>query len=242
MSLTYVRMEVLRTLRNRFFIFFSLGFPLILYFIIAGPNSSEDDFQGTGINAAVYYMVSLASFGAMNSILSSGVRIAVEREAGWTRQLRISPLSSTTYLLSKVLTGYACAVAVIVLLFLAGVALDATLGVGEYVKALVLMVVALLPFAALGVWAGHVLSADATGPAIGGSTALLALVSGTWFPITSGFVRDLGELLPSWWLVQASRGAIGADGWPLKAWVVIAVWTAATAALARRAYLRDQGR
>jgi ABC-2 type transport system permease protein len=241
-AMTYVRMELLRTLRNRFFLFFSLGFPLILFFIIGGPNQNEDDFGGTGINAALYYMVSLAAFGSMNSVISSGARIAIERAAGWTRQLRISPLSASGYFSGKVVTAFGTALSTIVVLFLAGLTLGVSLSAGEYLETLVLMMVALIPFAAVGIWMGHVISADAVGPAIGGGTALLALLSGTWFPITSGFVRDIGELLPSWWLVQASRGAIGGDAWPLKGWIVIVVWTVVATALARRAYLRDSGR
>ncbi len=37
-ALTYTRYELLRTFRNRRFFLLSLGFPLILYFVIAGPN------------------------------------------------------------------------------------------------------------------------------------------------------------------------------------------------------------
>ena len=88
-----MRYELLRTFRNRRFFFFSLGFPLVLYFLIAAPNRNEHDLGGTGISAPLYFMVGLASFGAMNAMLSSGARIAAERAAGWNRQLRITPLS-----------------------------------------------------------------------------------------------------------------------------------------------------
>ena len=55
-ALAYTRYELLRTLRNRRFFFFSLGFPLVLYFLIAGPNRHEHDFGGTGhLGAAVLH-------------------------------------------------------------------------------------------------------------------------------------------------------------------------------------------
>ena len=41
MNVTYTRYELLRTFRNRRFFFFALGFPLVLYFLIAGPNRDE---------------------------------------------------------------------------------------------------------------------------------------------------------------------------------------------------------
>ena len=102
MSATYMRFELLRMLRNRRFFIFSLGFPLVLFYLIAGPNRDDLDFGGTGISAPVYYMVGLVAFGTMNAMLASGARIAAERSAGWNRQLRITPLSARAYLRTKV--------------------------------------------------------------------------------------------------------------------------------------------
>ena len=51
-------------------------------------------------------MVSMASWGTMTAMLSTGARIAGERQAGWNRQLRISPLSAFSYLRAKVAIAY----------------------------------------------------------------------------------------------------------------------------------------
>ena len=97
-SSVYVKYELLRTFRNRRFVILSLGFPLVLYFLIAAPNRNEHDIGGSGIAAPLYFMVSLAAFGCMNSVISAGARIAAERSVGWTRQLRLTPLSTRTLL------------------------------------------------------------------------------------------------------------------------------------------------
>ena len=81
---TYTRFELLRTFRTRRFVILSVGFPVVLYFMIAAPNRNETDLGGTGISAPLYFMVSLAAFGTMNAILSSGARIAGERQAFMT--------------------------------------------------------------------------------------------------------------------------------------------------------------
>jgi ABC-2 type transport system permease protein len=52
--LVYTKYELLRTLRNRRFFFLSLVFPLILYFVIAGPNRNVHDFAGTDISEPLY--------------------------------------------------------------------------------------------------------------------------------------------------------------------------------------------
>jgi ABC-2 type transport system permease protein len=86
----YVRCELMRAFRNRRFFFFSLGFPLILFFVIAAPNRNAHDFGGSGLTAPLYYMVGLASFGTMMATISTGARIAGERQAGWTRHISTS--------------------------------------------------------------------------------------------------------------------------------------------------------
>ena len=63
MNSAYLRFELLRTFRNRRFFFLSLGFPLVLYFLIAGPNRNEHDLGDTGLSAPLYFMVGLAAFG-----------------------------------------------------------------------------------------------------------------------------------------------------------------------------------
>jgi ABC-2 type transport system permease protein len=241
-SATYTRYELLRTVRERRLMFFGFGFPLVLYFIIAVPNRHMQDFAGSGVTAPLYYMVSLASFGTMMSMVSLGGRIAGEREAGWTRQLRITPLSPRSYLRAKVMTGYTMAALSLGLLYIAGAALGVSLSAGEWVRTTLLIAVALLPFAALGIGLGHLLTVDSVGPAIGGTVSLLALVSGTWFPITSGFLHDLGQFLPSYWLVQAGRVSIDGQPWGAVGWAVVLGWTVVLVAFAGWAYMRDTGR
>jgi ABC-2 type transport system permease protein len=241
--LVYTRYELLRTLRNRRFFILSLGFPLILFFVIVGPQRHVQNFNGTGIPAPVYYMVGLAAFGTMSAMLSSGARIAAERAVGWNRQLRISPLSAKNYFRAKVLTAYMMALISLAALYLAGVSLGVSLAGSEWLKMTGLIIVALIPFAALGILLGHMLTPDSIGPAMGGGVSLLALLGGTWFPIPShGFLHDIAQLLPSYWLVQASHVALGGHAWSARGWIVIVAWTVVLSVLAGRAYRRDTGR
>jgi ABC-2 type transport system permease protein len=241
-GLVYTRYELVRAFRARRFFIFSLGFPLVLYFVIAGPNRNVHNYDGTGISLPLYYMVGLASFGTMMAMISTGARIAGERQTGWTRQLRITPLSSRAYFRAKVLTAYAMALLTLVLLYASGASLGVNLPAGRWLEMTGLILVGLLPFAALGIMIGHLVTTDSVGPVMGGLVSLLALVSGTWFPITSGFLRTLGQLLPSWWLIQAGRIALNLHGWGARGWITVAAWTAILAALATWAYRRDTSR
>jgi ABC-2 type transport system permease protein len=242
-SLAYTRFELLRVLRNRRFFFLSLGFPLVLYFLIAGSTRSTTNLAKTGISAPLYFMVSMIAFGTMAAMLSSGARIAAERAVGWNRQLRISPLSTRSYLRAKVLTAYLMALLSMAALYIAGAVLGVSMSASHWLSMTLLILVCLVPFAALGIAVGHMLTPDSIGPAMGGGIALLAFLGGTWFPIPShGFLHDVGQLLPSYWLVQASHIAIGGQPMGSKGWAVVIVWTVVLAAVARRAYRRDTGR
>jgi ABC-2 type transport system permease protein len=243
MTGSYLRFELLRTLRNRRFFILSLAFPLILFFAIAGPQKDDRDFAGTGIPAPLYYMVGLVSFGAMAAMLSSGARIAGEREAGWNRQLRITPLSPRTYLRAKVLTGYMMAAITIVLLYVAGASLGVSIPAGRWAAMTALILFGLIPFAALGIFIGHRLTVDSIGPVMGGGISLLALLGGSWGPLaTSGFFYDLARALPSYWLVQASHVALGGSAWGALGWAVMTAWSVALGLLALHAFQRDTAR
>ena len=241
-ALAYTRFELLRTFREGKLLAAAFAVPLILYFLFATPNRHVHDFAATGVPAPLYYMVSLASFGTMMAMMSAGIRIAGERQTGWTRQLRITPLSTTAYLAAKVLTAYVMAALSLALLYASGLALGVNLPVHTWLSMTLLIAIALLPFAALGILVGHYVTVDAVGPVGAGTVALLAVLSGTWYPATHGPLHDVGQFLPSYWLVQAGRISLPGYGWTPMAWTVVIVWTAGLATLAALAYRRDTNR
>jgi ABC-2 type transport system permease protein len=243
MGLVYLRYELLRTLRNRRFFLLSLAIPLVLFFAVASPNRHVRDVDGTGLSFPLYYMVAMATFGTMSAMLSCGGRIAAERAVGWNRQLRITPLSPRTYFRVKVLTGYMMAILSLLALYVAGASLGVSLGAGDWLKMTGLMLIGLVPFAALGITLGHLLTPDSTGPAMGGGISFLSLLGGVYFPLGNhGFLHDLAQYIPSYWLVQASHVGLGGHAWSATGWIVMIAWTVALGALAARAYRLDTGR
>jgi ABC-2 type transport system permease protein len=239
-SVAYFRFELVRTARNRRFLLFSVAFPLLMFFLIAGPNRNETI---VGIPLPAYFMAGMLAWGSMSAVMAGGARIALDRSVGWQRQLRITPLAIRSYFTTKVASGYALAMVTIVALYLAGATMGVRLAAETLLSTTGLILIALVPFAILGVLLGHLLTPDSMGPAMGGMTALFAMLGGAWGPlVTSGLGLTLVQLLPSYWLVQAGQSSLTEQGWPAKAWLVVAVWSVVLGLLTVRAYQRDTRR
>jgi ABC-2 type transport system permease protein len=101
-ALAMTRLEVKRLLlRSKGYVILTLALPVLLYLIIGRLHGSA-----YGVANAGYYMVAMASWGAFTGALTgNAVRIAQERKDGWTRQLRLTPLSAGAYVAAKVATS-----------------------------------------------------------------------------------------------------------------------------------------
>jgi ABC-2 type transport system permease protein len=240
-ALTYVRYEVLRAIRMWPFLFFSLAWPLIVFFTVAGTNRHA---MFNGVAFPLYFMTGMAAMGTMIAVVSRGSGIALERSLGWTRQMRTTPLTTRTYLSAKVLCGYLIAAVTIAAMCLAGTTLGVHLSPRDWLTMIGLLLAGLIPFAALGILLGHVLSSDTLLPAVAGTTTVLALLGGAYgfLVAKSGAMFQVIKALPSYWLVQAGKTALHGGGWPAEGWLVIAIWTIVLAPLAVLAYRRDTKR
>lgn len=245
MNATYTKYELLRLVRNKRAFIFSLVFPLALFLVIAGANKDTILLPDTlRIPFPTWYMVSMAGYGAMIAAISGGARIAVERSTGWNRQLRLTPLPVAGYFRSKVITSYLMALVSILVLCAAGLLYGVHISpVTRWLEMTGLLLVGLLPFVAIGVLVGHLLTADSMGPAIGGGSAFFGFLGGMWTPLPEhGALHVVGQGIPSFWLSRAGYVGIGAPAWGPLGWAVIAIWSVAMAVLAGWAYRRDTQR
>lgn len=241
MNATYYKYEVLRIFRNRQNFMFSMILPVILYVFIAGENRHE---KIGALSLPTYFMAGLIAFGGMGATMSGGARIAMERELGWTRQLRISPLSARSYFRGKIMGCYITAACTIALLYVAGLSLGVRMPVDRWLEMTALILISLIPFAAVGIMLGHLVKADTMGPIMGGGMSLLSIFGGAFGPIggDNSLLRNISKFIPSYWSVQAGHVAIGGDAWGVRGWVTVAAWSALFIYGATWAYRRDTGK
>jgi ABC-2 type transport system permease protein len=238
---THFRYELVRSFRNRIFYGVTLALPLVLFYAVAsGQRSATMD----GISFPLYFMTAMAVYGAMFAAVSPGAHIARDRSVGWTRQQRLTPLRARTDIAAKVATAYLIALPSVVLVFLAGASLGVRLDAAQWLELGGLLLAGLAPFIALGIVLGYLLRADTLTPVIGGIVVLFALVGGVYgFQLAhSGPLFDVMKAIPSYWLVQAGKIALGGGSWPAQGWIVIAAWTAILVVAASLAYRRSAAR
>jgi ABC-2 type transport system permease protein len=239
MNATYIRFEMVRLFRNKQNFIFSLIFPIGLFYAIASANRHA--FATGTITFPRYYMAGMIGFGTLAAVLAGGARIAMERQIGWNRQLRLTPLSPRAYLRTKILTSYLLAVISLLLVTAAALTLGVRFPFSQWLQILGLVLVALIPFAAFGILIGHLIKGDSMGPVIGGSISLFSILGGGYFPIGvgPGFMHQFVRVIPSFWLIQAGKTGIGGQAWTAEAWLVVAVWAVVLGAAATWAYRRD---
>ncbi|MGW5694040.1 ABC transporter permease [Streptomyces asiaticus] len=197
-----VKLEIARTLRNRKFMFFTIIYPSVLFLLIAGSTDADDRVPGTRLSMPLYYMVAMASFGALTAgLMGNGERIAKEREGGWTRQLRLTRLPGRGYVAAKIAVGAVATLPSIVIVFVVaavakGVRLDA---VWEWPALTAAIWAGSLVFAALGVAIGYLVSGDAVRPLTMIIYFGLSILGGLWMPTTSypDWLRNIGDCLPT---------------------------------------------
>ena len=113
---TLLRLELRRLLRNRRTVIFTLIMPPVFFLIFGTQQSYRTQSAGHG-NVTAYVAVSMAVYGAMLACTGGGATVSVERAQGWSRQLRLTPLSSVAYIAVKTLVAMVMGLASVVMVF-----------------------------------------------------------------------------------------------------------------------------
>lgn len=213
--LGYLRLEVLRTLRNRQYLLMIVVLPAVFAVFFTKLFGSF----GTAEEARRYaasYMVSMMAFGGMGAVLTAtGPRIATERDNGWLRQLRATPLSARAVFAAKVLAATALALPSLVLVAVVGWAVNGVnLSWWQWPAILALLWLGTVPFAGLGVLLGYLLNPDASAGATSGVYLMLALLGGLWVPVQlfPATLVSVVQWLPSYRYADLGRAVLAGHG------------------------------
>ena len=244
MRTAYLGLEAKRALRNPRFLMFTMVFPVVIFLIDVGAFG-KGDVPGSNVTFASYLMVSMAAFGAFTAAMNCGARTAVERAAGWQRQLRLTPLKPTSYLVAKVAVGTLVALPPILLVSVVGVLFEhVTLSAAGWVQVVLGVWVATIPFAVLGLLVGQLATSETMQVFTSGLMIVLGFLGGILIPVQvfPNWIANIAKVLPSYWLADVGHGALLGNTDIGRAALWLAGWTIVLAFAVVRRYQRDSAR
>jgi ABC-2 type transport system permease protein len=243
MNLSYLLFDIKRLARNRRVLIFSILMPVVL-FLVFGLNLKGQTMDRSGMSAIAYVMVSMAMFGSMSAAMSSGGAIAAEREGGWNRTLRLTPLKPQTYILSKVMLSLALAIPPLLIVFVTGMIGGVRMSGTDWILVALCSWLGALPFAGLGLIIGYIAKPDSVQPITGLVTMLIAAFGGLWYPVDQmpHLMKTIAQLTPAYWTGLTARSPLTNTGFDSQALWVVLGWTVVLGAIALRRFRADTAR
>ncbi|MDE9367544.1 ABC transporter permease [Luteipulveratus sp. YIM 133132] len=225
LNVTLLRIELRRVLRNRRTMIFTLLMPVAFYFAF-GNAEYGDDRLGAG-NYAAYSVISFALYGAMVATTSAAASVSVERSQGWSRQLRLTPLSGFAYITVKVVAAMVLGLLPVALVYAVGQTGKAEMPGSAWITSAVLVWAGALMFAAFGLFMGYLLPTENAMQVIGPLMAFLAFGGGIFYPYPAmgSTMQHVAQLTPMWGVSMMAHLPLTAEGVQAWQWALnIVVW------------------
>ena len=242
-SLGMVRLELRRMLRNRRTVIFTFVMPAVLFLLFGVNDDYRSERVGAG-NVTGYIMVSMAVYGAMLATTSGGAMVSVERAAGWSRQLRLTPLKPVAYIAVKLVLAMVIGLASVAVTFVVGSLAGAELPVHAWIECGLLAWVCALVFAAFGLFMGYLLPSENVMQILGPMLAVLSFAGGLFVPVDQlgHTFAVIAKFTPVYGVGEIARYPLTHEGNLWLAALNVVVWTALFAGGAMWRFRRDTAR
>jgi ABC-2 type transport system permease protein len=226
---TVVRIEITRLLRNKRTLIFTVVLPPI-WFLVFGLNSAYADLRHGRGNESASVMISMALYGAVLACTSGGAMVSLERSAGWSRQLRVTPMVPAAYIAVKMVTSLVLGGASVLIVYIVGVVTHKPhMPTWVWIVTALIAWIGALVFSALGLFIGYLLPSENVMQIIGFLLMLCSFGGGLFIPLSqfSHVMREIAAFTPLYGLnglVHAPLGDGGFDWvWPVNliCWLVV---------------------
>jgi ABC-2 type transport system permease protein len=206
-SPTMLRIEGIRQLRNPYTLAFTLAMPVAMYLLFGAGMGYGTLSAGNG-NVSFYVMTSMAAYGTAVAMSSLTSLAATEAKQGWGRQLAMTPLTTTGYAITKLLTAVAFAALALLAVFAAGWFTGASVDdVWRWVATAGIILSLGLMFGLYGLGVGLFFSSDSAAALASISMTFFAFFGNVFMPL-DGVMLDIARFTPLYGFVALSR-------WPL---------------------------
>jgi len=221
-----VRAELVMTLRRGESLLLTVGIPVALLVFFAAIGFPDRSATG-GLGTIAFLAPGILALAVMStSMVGLGIATGFERQYQVLKRLGTTPLGRPALLLAKTLAVGAVELIQVVVLVATGAALGWQPR-GDALAAVVLMALASVAFAGLGLLMAGVLRAETTLAAANGLYLLLLLLGGMVVPLSKlpHAVADISRALPAAALADGLHRTLG-TGSAVRApdWLALLAW------------------
>lgn len=197
----YMRLELLRTLRDPFYLILAVAAPIGFYLLFSGLFGSSPHAPGT-LSGNVEIMIALAVYGGIWACLvATGPHIASERGSGWFRNLSLLPISPWKIVVGRALVAILLALPAMLLVYGTGaLARGVQLTAGQWLSIILLMWLGVWPFALLGIALGYVTNESSSFGVTYGLFTVVTTIGGLTVPpsIMPSTMLNIAKSLPTY--------------------------------------------
>jgi len=199
------RTRILLAMRNKMFFFFSVVFPLVMFFLYAGI------FARGNPRRVSYFLGPVIAFNVMGSFWGLSAALVMFREQGILRRFHVTPVTATDMLASSLLANFVLTLPTIsVELFLTRFIFHVP-SLGNLFSLAVLVTVGTVSFGSLGLVVASVTNTMQETQVLNPLIWLpLIFLSGATFPLAylPDSIQHFGLFLPATYLVTALQSAL----------------------------------
>jgi ABC-2 type transport system permease protein len=240
LALIHARFQLIEVFRIPMALIGSAFFPAasMIFFVVP--------FVGNDTTYATYATASMVTFVVMTSnLFQYGIGVAEDRAQPWDPYARTLPVGATPRFAGRILAGLVLMAASLVpVVMIAALLTEATITVGGFLTALVVVALIAVPFTLMGLAIGYSLPAKGA----------IVLAQVLFFPLAfggglmtgpgeaPGFVETIAPYLPTGAAVRLMWAAVGDFPVQWASIVALILWTIALGGVAVWAYRRDEGR
>ena len=170
--------------------------------------------------------------------------VAVERAQGWSRQLRLTPLTPTAYVLTKILTAMTLGLVAVLVEFAVGAFSGVRLPMHVWLYAGLAAWIGSLVFAAFGLFVGYLAPAENVMQFLGPILAILAMFGGLFVPleVLPHVMQTIATFTPVYGVGSIARSPLTGTGFTMVAVANVVLWTVLFGVGAALLYRRDTAR
>jgi ABC-2 type transport system permease protein len=220
-NVTVLVLELRRLLRNRRTVILSVLMPIVLFLLFGLNKAYSTETAGRG-NVAAFIMLSMALYGAALATTSAGAMVAIERAVGWSRQLRLTPLSPVAYIAIKVITALVLGLVSVVAVLVVGILTHKASMPGYlWIVSGLCVWIGSLVFAAFGLCMGYLMPTENVMQFLGFGLMLLSFGGGLFIPLSQfpHVLQTIAKFTPMYGLNQLVHA-------PMLGGTIAMVWVA----------------